>query len=67
MGSEVCGLRGRGGISGTTNAIRNRQASSFAKAAAASTIPEKPNSPDRIAPDKKSKEQCCIVFRMTFV
>jgi hypothetical protein len=54
MGSEVGGLRGRGGISGTTNAIRNRQASSFAKAAAASTIPEKPNSPDRIAPDKKS-------------
>jgi len=49
-------LRGRGGISGTTNAIRKRQASSFANAAAASTIPEKPNSPDRIAPDKNSKE-----------
>jgi hypothetical protein len=47
-------------------AIRKRQASNFAKAAIAITTPEKPNSPDKIAADKKSKDQCCIVFRMVF-
>lgn len=47
-------------------AIRKRQASSFAKAAIAITTPEKPNSPDKIAADRKSKDQCCIVFRMVF-
>lgn len=65
-GSGLCGLRGRGGISGMRKAIRKRQASSFAKAATTITIPEKPNSPDKIAADKKSKDQCCIVFRMAF-
>jgi hypothetical protein len=30
------------------------------------TIPEKPKSPERIAADKNSKDQCCIVFRMAF-
>jgi hypothetical protein len=65
-GSGLCGLRGRGGISGTRNAIRNRQASSFANDAAAITIPEKPKSPDKIAADNNSRDQCCIVFRMAF-
>ena len=65
-GSGVRGLRGRGGMSGTRNAIRNRQASSLANDAAAITIPEKPKSPDTIAADKNSKDQCCIVFRMAF-
>lgn len=65
-GSGLCGLRGIGGISGTRNATRNRQASSFANDAAAMTIPEKPKSPETIAADKNSKDQCCIVFRMAF-
>jgi len=38
----------------------------FANDAAAITIPEKPKSPDKIAADKNSRDQCCIVFRMAF-
>ncbi|MFZ3332881.1 MAG: hypothetical protein WA197_19755 [Candidatus Acidiferrales bacterium] len=63
-GSGAFGVGGIGGIIGRRNAIRNKQASNFAEAAAAITIPENPNSPDRIAPASSSKDQRSIAFRM---
>ncbi|MFZ0523553.1 MAG: hypothetical protein WAN14_07605 [Candidatus Acidiferrales bacterium] len=49
---------------GRRNATKNKQANNFAEAAAAITIPEKPNSPDKIAAASSSKDQRSIVFRM---
>jgi hypothetical protein len=63
-GSGAFGLGGIGGIIGRRNAIKNKQASNFAKEAAAITIPEKPNSPDKIAADSNNNDQRSIVFRM---
>jgi hypothetical protein len=62
--SAAFGLGGIGGIIGRRNATRNKQASNFAEAAAAIAIPEKPNSPDKIAPDNSTNDQRSIPFRM---
>jgi hypothetical protein len=63
-GCGAFGLGGIGGIIGRRNAIRNKQANNFAKAAAAITIPENPKSPDRIAAESSSNDQRSIVLRM---
>ncbi len=63
-GCGTFGLGGIGGIIGRRNATRNTHANNFAKAAAAITIPEKPNSPDSIAAESSSNDQRSIAFRM---
>jgi hypothetical protein len=64
VGCGAFGLGGIGGIIGRRNAIKNTQANIFANAAAPTTIPENPKSPDKMAAESSSKDQRSIAFRM---